>query len=228
MRRLIIIVIISALGFTSLNILNTGAQAEPTFLVTWKTATYTPPYFTGKVLAGAGSPLMIAFEIIENGKLVDLSRQTIYWYLDNNFVKGGQGVQNISFIADKNAAGGSHAIRIQLPDFRGDLLIKTIEVPVVQPEVVIEAPFPEKKISTSKVKLFGRPYFFNVKTPSKLNFSWKAAGEPAETSGGPESLDLTLGQNIPNGTTIPVALSINNPENIFEAASKAINLTFSP
>ena len=228
MKKQLTVLSILSISFVFLSLLNTRAQAEPQFLITWKTQTYTPAAFTGKVLAGASSPLTVAFEIIENGKLVDLSRQTIYWYLDNNFVRGGEGVQSLSIIADKRAAGGSQALRIQLPSFRGNLLIKAVDVPIVRPEVVVEAPFPQGKISGAQVKLFGQPYFFNVKSLADLNFSWTAAGQSPANSNEPENLVINLGENIPSGTSFSVNLSIRNPNNIFEAAAKTINLVFSP
>ena len=94
-------------------------------------------------------------------------------------------------------------------------------------EAVIEAPFPREKISETQIKLFGRPYFFNVKSPADLSFSWTATDQSPANSNEPENLVINLGENVQNDTPLSVNLNIQNPVNIFEAAGKTINLVFS-
>lgn len=169
-----------------------------------------------------GSEIGASLEIFVGGKIADLSKQTIYWYLDNNFIKGGRGVQNIFFTASK-PAGGDHNLRIQLPDFKGNLLIKTLDVPIVRPEVVIEAPFPDKKISGSKINLLGRPYFFNAQNRSLLDFNWTVNGQAPDKSDNPQNLEINL-ENSNGGGIINVSLSIQNRERTLESAFKTISL----
>lgn len=222
MRGLIIIVIISALGLSFLNILSTEAQTEPQFLVTWRAGAYVSPDFGGKAMPSKGSEISASLEIIVAGKIADLSKQIIYWYLDNNFIKGGQGVKDIFFTASK-PAGGNHNLRIQLPDFKGNLLIKTVDIPIVRPEVVIEAPFPNKKISGSKINLLGRPFFFNAQNQSLFDFNWTVNGLPPDTLDNPQTLEINL-ENSESGGVLNISLNIQNRGRTLESAFKTISL----
>lgn len=171
-----------------------------------------------------GSEIVASLEIVENGKIANLSKQTIYWYLDNNFIKGGQGIQDILFTASK-PAGGSHNLRIQLPDFKGNPLIKTLDVPIVRPEVVIEAPYPYKKISGSKINLLGKPYFFNAQNQSIFNFNWTVNDRVPDRVGSPQNLEINL-ESSGGGGVLNISLDIQNQERTLESAFKTISLVF--
>lgn len=198
---------------------------EPQFLITWQAKSYAPPQYGGKVLPTAGSPIAASLEIVSRGKLVDLSEQTIYWYLNDNFLRGGRGVQTVDFNASGNAPDVLE-LRVQLPNYRGDLLIKSIEIPVAAPEVVIEAPYPEANFQNTPVRVRGVPYFFNVLTPLALNFGWSVNGETPPNSENPSNLTVNLNQGAPSGSNLNIGLTIQNPGNIFESASKNIDLVF--
>ena len=72
--------------------------SSPQFLVTWKTSgSYIPSFYLGKALPTYGSQITASLELVSQGKILDLSNQTIYWYLEDNLVGGGVGVQQVTF-----------------------------------------------------------------------------------------------------------------------------------
>ncbi len=53
-----------------------GAQAQttgPQLMVTWKARTYAPPGFDGKIMPTANSAITASVELIDGGKIIDLS-----------------------------------------------------------------------------------------------------------------------------------------------------------
>src|ERR1039458_3932339 len=72
--------------------------SSPQFLVTWKaTESYIPPFYTWKALPTAGSNIVASVELVSGGRIINISSQNIYWYLDDVLMGGGAGVQQITF-----------------------------------------------------------------------------------------------------------------------------------
>ncbi len=196
----------------------------PHLLITWRAESYVPSNFSGKVLPTANSPITATIELIENNKLADLSGQTIYWYANNEFMGGGVGTRSISFLAPKTA-GGTVTLRAAIQGYEGGLS-QSIDIPVARPETVIRAPFPDGTVSTRSIDLAAYPYFFNVRDPLALAFSWTVNGEAPKHFDDPEILHVSLGPDVANGTPIAVSLNIQHPADIFGGAMKNINLVF--
>jgi hypothetical protein len=226
MKKFLIFIILSAVCLLGRLPKATAQPGQPRFLITWKTNSFVPAGFNGKILPAANSIITASFELVEGGKLADLSRQPIYWYLNNNLIENKEGVQRIVFLVT-GIAGDSLTLRIQVPNYRqGNTLLKTIEIPIARPEAVIEAPFPNGEFHNSPIQLRARPYFFNVGRPENLTFSWKVNGNPPQSSEEPEVLNIVLNKDAPNGAQVTVDLTIQNPLNIFEGALRSINLTY--
>ncbi len=222
----VLVFIILAVAFSLIWLRHPNAQtSQPRFLITWKTNSFAPAGFNGKTLPTANSIITASFELIDGGKPADLSRQTIYWYLNDNLLQSDSGIQNVLFLAP-DIAGGALDLRIQLPNYRGNTLLKTIEIPVARPEAVIEAPFPNGEFYNSSIHLKARPYFFNAERSQGLTFSWKVNGDSPQSSEEPEVLNVVLNKDAPNGALVTIDLAIQNPANIFEGALGSINLTF--
>jgi len=224
-KKILTTVFILFLFFVAGSLRSSAQQQAPELFITWKTETYAPPNFTGKVLPTAGSPITASFEVIDQGVPANLSRQTVYWYINSNFFKGGEGVQSVRFGAP--AGGGEIDLRVQLPNYKNNLLVKTVTIPVVEPEAVIESPFPGGKISSPSIRLKGVPYFFNTKTPADLAFSWQVNGQVPKGTENPDSLNVNLGPTTPQGFALGIGLLIQNPARAIEQASRALNLIFS-
>ncbi len=204
-----------------------SVPAAPKIFLTWRANTYIPSGFSGKAMPTAGSQIIASAELIDNGKTVDLSKQNVYWYQDNNFIAGGYGLQTATFRAP-DVAGGTIDIRVEFPNYSKGAQLKTITVPIVRPEAIIESPSPDGKFSSSPIQLFGQPYFFNANTISKLNFNWTVNGQIPSGAENPQNLNIKFNSMSPD-SALSVSLSIQNTDNRYqlEGASQNINLTYS-
>ncbi len=198
--------------------------ATPEFLITWRAQSYVPPYYTGKALPSAGSSLVAALELVENGRLIDLSQETITWQLDRELIGNGIGLQTVTFQA-KDLGGGAHNLRARINNFRDQsiIVLKTIEIPVADPEAVIENRFPGATFGGSRVRVTGYPYFFNIQNPTELSYSWNVNGQKPATLENPSVLDVNI-DGTSGQQSLEVKLTIKNPQNILESASRLLKL----
>ena len=105
-------------------------QARPQFLLTWQTQSYTPAQFQGKALPTANSQITASAELINGGKILDISKNTIYWYLNDNLLSSGAGAQTVVFNAPPTSDSDHLELRVQLPDYEGSTLLKTVNIPL--------------------------------------------------------------------------------------------------
>lgn len=224
--------IISSLTLLGVGIFFAHAQTTipaPKLFITWKAESYAPADFSGKILPTANSPITASVELIDNGKVINLVQQssTVYWYLNDNFLQGGKALQEIAFRAP-DAAGGTLDLRAEIPNYRNGPALKTVTIPIAQPETVIEAPFPSGIFSSPSIELTALPYFFNMKDLSRLNFDWSVNGETPTGAENPQKLTIKAGSAAAPGSAIQISLNIRNPLDILQVGSKTITLTYQP
>jgi hypothetical protein len=200
--------------------------SSPTFLITWKTTgSYIPSFYQGKALPTYGSNITASLELISpQGKILDLSGQTIYWYEDDNLVGGGTGVQQVTFppIGD---APNSVNLRVTLPNYNGAYLVHAVTIPMVLPEAVVYAPYPNGQFSQNPLTVEALPYFFSVTDPSTLAYSWSVNGQSGSNAENPETAEITLPQGTQSGTAVTVSLSVENAKDSTIGTASA-NLTY--
>ncbi len=213
-------------AFLALAFLAGAQEAGPKFLISWRASSYAPADFSGKILPTAGSQIVISFDVVSGGKIIDLSAQMVYWYANDNLFTKGVGLQTISITAPANLPNSIN-IRIEVPGYSGGSILQTIEIPVVRPEAVIESPYPNGKFFGPQIKVSGAPYFFNTADINNLSFFWSANGKPQETSENPTEFTVSLNPDLAYGSAVKIGLLITNTRNQSELASAEAQLTFS-
>jgi len=188
-------------------------------LLTWRAATYTPLRYAGKALPTVNSIINFSVDVLKDGAPVNLSKQDIYWYVNDELFSGGAGKQRASLLMN--------SVIVTPPEIRVQIgtLSKAIRLPIVYPEAVIETPYPNSRFTANTVHAVGAPYFFAASSPSTLNFSWSINGETASSRENPADLTVTLNSDAPTGSTVNMGLVISNAQNSTEAASDAKTLT---
>ncbi len=201
-----------------------NAQAAGTeLMVTWQTNSYVSPGYRGKALPTINSKIIAAVTLLDNGKVVPLENKFIQWHLNNSRINGGLGMTQMTFDAP-SVAPNSVIIRATVTGYNETEVLKTIEIPLSRPEVIIEAPFIKNKIVGPTVTLKAHPFFFGVKDPSYLNFNW-TVNETAPTSKeDPETLVLTIPPGAKPGSYFNVNLLIKNPMSYVETTATNISL----
>lgn len=196
--------------------------ATAKFFITWHADTYTSPGYAGKALPTNSSRISASLLVIDGGKAVDLSGQTVYWYINGSFLTGGIGLQTISVQAP-STGNGFLSIRARLPDYAGGLA-KTIQIPVGSPVVVIESPYPTDHFFGTSATVHAVPYFFNISEAGALIFSWLVNGQSPENAENPQSLTVNVGNNGVAGTGLSISVSARNPSNAAEIGNNNLTL----
>ncbi len=200
-----------------------GAQSsDGDVYITWRARTYVPALYAGRALPIANSLVTADVALIQNGRVVDLSGENIFWYLDDNLLGGGTGLQEISFNMPE-VAGAIVDLRAEI----GGSLLKTITLQAASPQVMIAPVLPGDILTSSQITLRAVPYFFNTGR-DKLGYNWLINNQPPETSEAPQELVLTIRPGTAAGFRIDLQAAVSNARYLFESATKNLTLTFSP
>lgn len=194
------------------------------FLTTWQAKSYVPPQYHGKTMPTGGSQITVAVELINRGKIVDLSNQTVTWYQNGNILGSGKGMQTLTFLAPSDGSSAV-SLTIELPDYGSQLLVAAVNIPIVRPEAVIESPYLNGVFVGNSLQVKGVPYFFNVSSPSALNFAWSVNSETPSSAEDPSNLITSINSDAPPGSTIDISLTISNPGETLAAAQAETTLT---
>jgi hypothetical protein len=197
----------------------------PQFFVSWKVAgSYIPSFYQGKALPTYGTPITASFEIVSGGKIVNVHSQTVYWYLNDNLIGSGTGLQQVTF-QPTGQAPNSLVLKVELPDYPSGIAIHTIQIPMVLPVAVIYAPYPNGTFSQNPLTLNAFPYFFKISDASDLSYKWTVNGQTGANAENPEEAQISLPQDAQSGATIAVSLNVQNP-NDSTAAAASENLIY--
>lgn len=204
--------------------LKAEAQRETDFLISWQARNYAPPSYLGRLLPARKTILEAAVELTENGRLVNLSGNEIRWFFDGQLQKSGIGMKTVFFVIPDFIPAGDHELEVTVIGFRGRNLEKKIELPIVEPEVVIDAPYVHGKIAAGLNNFYALPYYFNISRPIQLIFNWAANNQSITEAGGGSdllTLDTSTGRS---GQPISLRLEALSKINQLEVASRLINL----
>jgi hypothetical protein len=201
------------LGICSSLIPKVNAQTAPQMVVTWQAyGSYVPPQYADKALPNQESKLTASLALLVNGKFVDLSQQTIYWYLNDTLIDSGVGDKYIVF-PTFGTAPAFLTLEAELPSYNGNLLMHDVQIPLISPKAVIEAPHPTAQLSGNPITLQGTPYFFYVSDPSSLSYSWSVNGQTSAAAENPQTLQVNLDPSTQSGASLGISLTITDPNN---------------
>ncbi len=222
-------------GFAFLFGAGSASAASPQFMVSWQAESYAPSWYQGKIFPTQGSRINVGFELIDGGKIIDLSKNKVRWYVNDKLVKNennGLGIRFFSFIV-ADYAGEDAEIKIAVLPCAGgcvgykknEILYKIIKIPIVSPEAVIDAPYKEKRIFVGENRLFAYPFFFNVKNPDNLSFSWLINNREAKVGDKEQDvLNLKINSAVIPGDIINLQLAIKNLLKELEFGNAGIQL----
>ena len=193
-----------------------GAPAQ--LLVTWQADTYVPDGFSGKVMPASDSQIVMGVDLINLGKRVDLSKYNIFWYVNENFYQGTVGLARISLAAPHIIGENSITIRVLIKNY-GSGIGKTITIPMVVPEVVIQSSAPSLAASAAPFNLQAYPYFFNVQNASQLSFEWSLNG----VSVGNQN-PFVATKEMANRKSSRIELSLRNPAKPIERITQGLTI----
>ena len=187
-------------------------QTQPQFLLSWRAVnSYVPAFYKGKILPGSQSQITASFELVSDGGIVGVKSQPIYWYLDDTLIGGGAGVQQITF-SPFGTAPEMETLRVELPNYSGGYLLHQITIPIINPAVVIDAPYPGGQFSETNVTTTALAYFFNAPA-TNLSFAWSVNGQSGSSAENPDIAQINLPTETPSGSTLAISLQARNSQN---------------
>ncbi len=201
---------------------NAQVVNQPQFLVTWRSHNYAPSWYAGKILATRGSWVDVSFDLIDGGKIVDLSKNKVRWYVNDDLRRNeddGLGIKNFYFGVD-DLARENIIVQVVIVDYGDQQIGKIITIPLVSPEVVIDAPYSNGRLPSGIDMFKAYPYFFDIRDLSNLSFDWTVNGRPAESSSiSADILRLNIDKLAPSEFGINIQAVIKNLADEFEFAS---------
>lgn len=208
-----------------------NAQTAPRFLTSWKAQSYVPGWYEGKIFPAPGTPVEARFELVDAGKIADLSKAKVRWYLNGELVRNeenGLGIKSLNFIASQSG-GQDVEIRIAVLDYGdgGGQIDEVIRIPVAKPEVVINSPYPDRLIKVGKNSFRATPLFFGAKEISADNFSfeWSVDGKKIEGFFEKQAdFVLDVGAQTSAGAKLRLSVLAKNLLKELESANKDIQL----
>lgn len=178
-------------------------------------------------MPSAGSNIEISFNLIDGGKIVDLSKTKVRWYINDELTvneESGLGIKTLKFKAPQEVVGEIE-IKIVVIGYKETEIEKFITIPIEKVEVVIDSPRYDQKISREKNFFRGIPFFFNILKISNLSVKWIANERNPENIGvDPWRLDLNIDTQAPSGFEIDLKVEVHNVLNQLEFAGKNIKL----
>lgn len=205
----------------------TNAATE--FLTSWKSPnSYVPNWYVGKALPTKDSKIIVSFEILEDGKLVNLKKTAIRWYLNDKLIaneKDGFGVQTISFMVP-NDIDGDIVVRISLPNYKNKGIENSFIIPVKSPQISIEALSYNNDIAKKETTFTAWPFFFDVKFTNELISRWFVDGREAKNSAA-SNMKLRVDFSKPdfNNAQTQVEVQITNQKNPMSFGQKKIDVS---
>ena len=199
------------------------ARAATEFLVSWRANTFVDAGYAGKILPTHGSRVSLAFELLENGKPADISKNEVKWFIDGNKFDSGIGkrmsVLNLPTLSSNESAN----IKILVRQYRGADIEKFFTVPVASPEAVIDSRYPQNIITSGLNNFTPLFYFWNTNKASNLLVSWTSGDADSQQLNGDNILQLSIPDGAKN-TQLRLAMTAKNPEREFETAVSSLTL----
>jgi hypothetical protein len=197
----------------------------PQILLTWKAQNYTPIEYAGKSIPVGNTSVLASMELLDNGKLVDLTDIRVNWYLDGEFFDGGLNKHSILIRLPKLPIN-KILIRAEIQNYKESDIVRAVEIQPIRPEVVIESGYPYSFLYSLTHTLKATVYYFNVKNPTSLVYAWKVNDVAATSNENPSLLDVVLPDSTPNKFLLTTSLSVTDPESSSLFSSALVEKVF--
>jgi hypothetical protein len=199
------------------------AYAATEFLTSWKANTFVDSAYAGKIFPVKGSKVNLAFELLDNNKIVDISKNEVAWFREGSKFESGLGKRIASLVLPTLSNKERVDVKIIVRQYKGADIEKFITIPIASPEIVIDSPYPLNVIPAGLNVFKPLFYFWNTSSVNKLLVSWVSGSEEAQELKGNNILQLSVPDGATN-TSLNLAVTAKNPEREFENASAVINL----
>lgn len=217
-RGIFVLTVISSLSFYA-----PALAAEPVSFITWQTNTTVPAWYTGKALPSATASISFALTVLVDGRSSNLSKNEIRWYVNNDFIEGGAGLQTITLAPEEAPVGRRLTVRAVVKNLTdGTDLVTQTQLDRAIPLVVIDAPVQPKTARAQRLTFTAVPFFFGSAARDRFDFQWIVGGLIQTLLGDTLVLDT---QSADPGARIAVGVRAEDSSNPLASAESSITVT---
>jgi hypothetical protein len=199
-----------------------GQTANPV-IITWQANNYFPADYGGRAAATLNSPVIASVELIQKGKLADITGADIRWYVDGSQIANGPGLKTASFAIAQNASGYQNvrvSVGIGAASFEN-----SVRIPIVKPAITVVSPLLGGSVKAGEqVDLQAIPFFFNVDSLKKLSFVWHVNNQTVAGNENKMSLKIGTPQSDYESSVL-VSVTAQNSGNPYEFNAGSLNLS---
>ncbi|MSR70614.1 hypothetical protein EXS62_01080 [Candidatus Kaiserbacteria bacterium] len=209
----------------------------------WEADTTTPPFYRGKALYSAGSPLkVVAFpSVFSGGSQISPSSLSYQWSRNSELLPAQSGLGRSTLTLDGDQLQTQESVVVDINYGNARVARGELVVPAVEPRIMLysrdalhgtrwEAALPARiQLNVPELTVQAEPFYFSMtsKKNNQLAFVWTLNGEDAS---GPDSSKgiLTLRQSGGGVGSASLGVSLqNNDTNAFiQQAAAAIEIVF--
>lgn len=203
--------------------LDSSAQTSDSLIITWQANNYFPADYPGKAAATPNSPIVASIEVIRAGKLIDITKSEISWFINNGLIANGIGTKTISFSAKQGTTGYETLTASVKIGENG--IQNSVRIPISKPIVVISHPSSRESVKAGgRIELTAIPLFFNVSSLDGLSFDWRINGQKISAVGNRITAEIGTPQS-DYQNSVNVSVTVQNKENLFEFNRGVLNLS---
>lgn len=198
-------------------------QNVPEIILTWQANNFFPSNYNGRAWPTFNSNLKVSLEVIQNNKILDVSEEEFYWYVDDVLIRRGIGLKNINFQIT-NYEGENHLVYVVIKQKNGERIESAVQIPVFQPQIILENNqrsfnWPAETIIQTTII----PYFFNVVDLNDLNFKWSINNQTQNIG---YQFSINTGRPLkPNDNQLFLKILVENKKNPSEFLEKIFKIT---
>lgn len=201
-------------------------------MFSWDTNTSAPIWYEGKRFPSYESGIAVSLELIEQngapeGRLIDLSNKEVRWYINDEFIEKGNGMQTLIAKGEKTYPGKDISVKVTVVDYYDSQTGQTYNVsyhktiPILYPAVKVDYRLFEPRVVPGQKLVFSAfPFYFNV-SKDQLRSSWKVANQEVSplTLEDPFELNVDIPGDIERGRVFPIELKVSQVGKLFSSAS---------
>lgn len=209
----------------------------------WEANTTVPPFYAGKPLYSAGSPLtVVAFPTVySGGKLINASALSYQWSVGGNPDTQDSGLGRYSLSYTGNELENSEDVSVDVYYGNAEVGYGEVVIPATQPQLLLyqrdalrglllDQALPSGiSLNGSEITVQAEPYYFSndSKESGTLTYDWQLDGTDIT---GPDSAQgiLTLKQtgNGQGDSNLTVSLQDENTSTFVQSANAALQIVF--
>ena len=200
-----------------------GQSINSPVIITWQANNYFPANYQGRAMITPNSLIVASVELIQNGKLSDLTNANIQWYVNGIPTDGGVGFKTTSFIA-KPQTDGYVTIKASVT-IGGSEYDNSYRVQTAQPVIIINTQNSENSVPAgSQSTISASPYFFNISSLDDLSFFWSVNGQTVTGNNNQVTINVGTPSSGYQGS-IQISVTAQNKNFQYELVKQTTNLS---